>query len=230
MDDLKLPSWLVTASVVTVAATAVSLLYGFFIDSGAFAFTAVALYFGFTQVLPRTRDHLDDARRNRDKVALRADQQNRWALRGDSRGVYGPEGVESMRTVSPALMTEAPPPTVQETGCAGLARTSEELQKLLAEKPPNWRWALFASVLVQRYASAATRLRDHALGYAPEGRGRVRTDRELGRFLKDRLDDIDKIRMGVQEFMLTPKFMAMFGPPEDEDAADADGSCTSRTA
>jgi hypothetical protein len=30
-----------------------------------------------------------------------ADQQNRWALRGDTRGVYGAKGAELMRSVSP---------------------------------------------------------------------------------------------------------------------------------
>jgi lysylphosphatidylglycerol synthetase-like protein (DUF2156 family) len=32
-------------------------------------------------------------------VAKRADQQHRWVLRGDDRGVYGPAGAELMRDV-----------------------------------------------------------------------------------------------------------------------------------
>lgn len=32
-------------------------------------------------------------------VAARADQQHDWVLRGDDRGIYGPEGAALMRTI-----------------------------------------------------------------------------------------------------------------------------------
>ena len=36
------------------------------------------------------------------EIAQRADEQNRWAQRGDPRGVYGVEGAELMGRVDPA--------------------------------------------------------------------------------------------------------------------------------
>src|SRR5689334_13442457 len=35
------------------------------------------------------------------ELTRRADLQHRWTLRGDSRGVYGPEGAKAMRSVVP---------------------------------------------------------------------------------------------------------------------------------
>jgi hypothetical protein len=35
-------------------------------------------------------------------VAVRADQQHRWVLQGDDRGIYGPRGAELMRYLYPA--------------------------------------------------------------------------------------------------------------------------------
>ncbi|MFZ1179135.1 MAG: hypothetical protein WAO15_23345 [Mycobacterium sp.] len=35
-------------------------------------------------------------------VAARADQQHNWVLRGDDRGIYGPEGAELMHYLYPA--------------------------------------------------------------------------------------------------------------------------------
>lgn len=37
--------------------------------------------------------------RYRAGLAVRADQQHRWVLRGDDRGIYGVEGAELMRQV-----------------------------------------------------------------------------------------------------------------------------------
>ena len=37
----------------------------------------------------------------------RADQQNRWAVRGDTRGVYGVKGAELMRRISPEPSVDA---------------------------------------------------------------------------------------------------------------------------
>jgi fatty acid desaturase len=47
------------------------------------------------------RAELDAAYRR--AVAARADQQHNWVLRGDDRGIYGPEGAELMHYLYPAL-------------------------------------------------------------------------------------------------------------------------------
>jgi hypothetical protein len=36
-------------------------------------------------------------------IAVRADQQHNWALQGDDRGIYGPQGAELMHYLYPAL-------------------------------------------------------------------------------------------------------------------------------
>ena len=33
------------------------------------------------------------------EVCARADQQHRWVMRGDDRGIYGPEGAKLMRAI-----------------------------------------------------------------------------------------------------------------------------------
>jgi hypothetical protein len=40
--------------------------------------------------------------RYRAAIAARADQQHNWVLRGDDRGIYGPEGAELMHYIYPA--------------------------------------------------------------------------------------------------------------------------------
>ncbi|WP_156687383.1 hypothetical protein [Mycobacterium sp. Marseille-P9652] len=47
----------------------------------------------------RRRNELRAA--HRAAVRLRADQQHNWVLRGDDRGVYGPEGAELMHYLYP---------------------------------------------------------------------------------------------------------------------------------
>ena len=85
------------------------------------------------------------------EIAQRADEQNRWAQRGDPRCVYGVEGAELMGRVAPAPDIGAElgrPADFPRT--AAVAYTAADLHTLLAEKLPCWRWAAFASVLVQR--------------------------------------------------------------------------------
>ena len=43
-----------------------------------------------------------EAARYREELAARADQQHKWVLRGDDRGIYGVEGAELMRYLYPA--------------------------------------------------------------------------------------------------------------------------------
>src|SRR5271166_459351 len=118
-------------------------------------------------------------RRNRDQlspgqseaIARRADQQLRWAQRGDARGVYGVDGAELMKRVEPQPdITADLDNTADYPKTAAVADTAADLDALLAEKLPCWRWAAFASVLVQRRAAVQSRLRDDQLGYgAPSG-------------------------------------------------------------
>lgn len=129
-----------------------------------------------------------------------------------------------MRSVSPT------PPEVgtsdEEAGpieVAAVAYTAGELAKLVKEKAPCWRWAAFASVLVQRRASLQARLHDSALGYTTPTGARLYTGAEVRYFVTERMDELSQLVEQVESFMLAPAFVGMFGDPDDESTADADG-------
>lgn len=116
------------------------------------------------RVLVRTaRDRRAVAAREADELAYRADRQNQWARREDSRGVYGFDGAELMREISPE------PPLLESDDAldvAAVAGTADGLAALLADKATGWRWAAFASVLVQRRAAVRSR---RAIRGRPDG-------------------------------------------------------------
>ena len=152
------------------------------------------------------------------EIVERADQQNRWAQRGDARGVYGVEGADLMKQVDPE------PDISAELGkstdypkTAAVAYTAADLDTLLAEKLPCWRWA------VQRRADVRSRLRDDQLGYGVPSGERADSGAEVGRFVLDRMDEMVVLVDQVEKFMLTPAFVGVFGDPGKESSADADG-------
>jgi hypothetical protein len=158
------------------------------------------------------------------EIARRADQQNRWAQRGDARGVYGVEGAELMQRVDPEPHIDAELKQVTEfPRTAAVAYTPADLNTLLTEKLPCWRWATFASVLVQRRAEVQSRLRDDQLGYGIPSGERAGSGVEVGRFVLDWMDEMAVQVDQVEKFMLTPAFMGVFGDPGNESCADADG-------
>ena len=87
---------------------------------------------------------------------------------------------------------------------AAVAYKPADLTTLLAEKLPCWRWAAFASVLVQRHAEVQSRLRDDQLGYGAPSGERVGSGAEVGRFVVDRMDELLTLVNQVESFMLTP--------------------------
>lgn len=165
-----------------------------------------------------------------EEIAQRADEQNRWAQRGDARGVYGVEGAELMRRVDPA------PDISAELGksadfprTAAVAYTAADLATLLAEKLPCWRWAALASVLVQRRAAVQSRLRDAQLGYGAPSGERADSGFEVGRFVVDRMDELLVLVNQVESFMLTPAFVGVFGDRGTRAARTPRASCIPRT-
>src|ERR1700752_138219 len=176
----------------------------------------VGLYFAIrVRVAKRARGEI--ASEVSEEIARRADQQNRWAQRGDARGVYGVEGADLMKQVDPE------PDISAELGkstdypkTAAVAYTAADLDTLLAEKLPCWRWAAFASVLVQRRAAVRSRLRDADLGYCAPSGERADSGAQVGRFVADRMDELLVLVNQVESFMLTPAFMGAFGDPSQE--------------
>jgi hypothetical protein len=184
----------------------------------------VVVSIGGRRLSVRVRERRELATDADAELTRRADQQNRWATHGDSRGIYGPQGAELMKTISSEPRLD-PPASVRAEypRTAAVAYMPENLATLLAEKLPCWRWAAFASVLVQRRADVQSRLRDDQLGYSAPSGERVGSGAEVGRFVVDRMDELLTLVNQVESFMLTPAFVGVFGQPGDESSADAEG-------
>lgn len=150
----------------------------------------------------------------------RADQQNNWAARGDLRGVYGPEGAELMRTLTPRTAIIPPGDAIE---VSTVVHTAADLAKMLEDRLPCWRYAAFVSVLVQRHDDAAARVRDARMGFARSSGEVLRTEYETGLFFTERLWNLSALIADINGFMLSPAFQDVFGDPHDESSADADG-------
>ena len=62
----------------------------------------VGLFFLVRTVVREDRKRRDAYVRYCAAIAARADQQHQWVMRGDDRGIYGPEGAELMHFIHPA--------------------------------------------------------------------------------------------------------------------------------
>ena len=183
---------------------------------------ATGLFFGGRALYPRVRGQVDSRRRRTEEVRARADEQHRWASRGDIRGVYGTEGAALMRAASPP--PSAPPqidPPGEDLVVADVVHTQAELGAMLTEKPPAWRYAAFVSILVQRRAVLLDRIRVARMGFARSTGETVRTDLEAGLFFSERFSDLGQLIDHLDSFMLAPAFQGVFGDREEH--ADADG-------
>lgn len=189
-----------------------------FLGPVATAVLAAGLFFGGRALYPRYRRQVDEQRRRQAEVLARADEQHRWASRGDSRGVYGTEGAELMRTVSP-MPTIIPPG--DDLVVATVVHTPTEVTAMLTDKPPAWRYAVFVSILVQRRAAVQDRVLDARMGFARPTGETVGTDIEAGLFFTERLADLSRLIEQIDSFMLSPAFQGVFGDREEN--ADADG-------
>lgn len=186
------------------------------------AVALVALVFAACALARHVRERRAAAAREAAELAYRADRQNQWARRGDSRGVYGVAGAELMRSISPALPLPSDAADI-DIKVATVASTPGGLTRLLAEKTPGWRWAAFVSVLVQRRAAVQSRLRDCRLGYSTCTGVDTYSGFEVGSFVTDCMGEMDQLVAQVKAFMSTPAFMEVFGSRDDESTADADG-------
>jgi hypothetical protein len=95
------------------------------------------LYFAIRARTIRGRKHPEVSSEVSAELIRRADQQNRWALRGDTRGVYGARGADLMRSISPEpnVDTELDKATAYPQ-TAAVASTPEDLATLLARSCP----------------------------------------------------------------------------------------------
>ncbi len=184
------------------------------------------MFFSGRAVFQRFRPDPADEEEQQQQIRERADEQHRWTSRGDARGVYGAAGAALMREVLPAPVlprTSVPRPTPEEIPVAEIVNTQAGLDVMIAEKPQCWRYAAFVSVLVQRRAAVAPRLRDARLGFAEQSGETASTGYVVAHFFTDRMGELSEIVDQVDDFMLSPAFGEVFGDPHDGDSADADG-------
>lgn len=208
-------------AVIAVLAFAAGLAATFLVAYGgapAAALVAVAFLAGGRALLPRVSRSAAAAEQHRERLRSRAVQQDAWAARGDIRGVYGTEGAELMRIVSPPAPILPPGDDLE---VAEVVHTPAELAAMLESKPPCWRYAAFVSVLVQRRAGVRDRVRDALLGFAAPSGPEPDTDLATGLFYADRLSELSALIDRLNDFMLSPAFQGVFG--RREEFADADG-------
>ncbi|RAV00480.1 hypothetical protein [Mycolicibacter senuensis] len=203
---------------------AVLLVVSLFGSAGWVIATVVlaALVFAGYLVMPYLDEQRTLAVRYRKEVRERADRQHHWVLRGDSRGFYGPDGAELMRRIEADSTADSLDDPDDDPPAAAVAYTPEALATLIADKPACWRYAVFASVLVQRRAELQPRLRDQELGYAPSRSTRIHTGFKLAQHLFELLEQLLALMDQIEQLMLSSGFTRMFGDPTDGDSADAD--------
>ncbi|MGI9162221.1 MAG: hypothetical protein ACR2JI_04755 [Mycobacterium sp.] len=168
----------------------------------------------------RSQQALTDQRERDREVSSRADQQHSWASRGDVRGVYGTEGAELMRAITPKPAIIPPGDAIE---VAAVVHTTAELDAMLTKRPPCWRYASFVSVAVQRRDAVAARVRDARMGFARPNGEALSTEFETGLFFTERLSELYELIGDIDGFMLSPAFREVFGDPHDENSADAGG-------
>ena len=104
---------------------------------------------------------------------------------------------------------------------AEIVTSPDELQRILTEKPPLWRWSAFTSILLQRRNSVQPRLRTCALGYQP-GSGIPIDGPMYSQLAWTAMHDIADLVRQLEQFMLSPAFTGVFGPTTDEQTIDAE--------
>jgi hypothetical protein len=100
------------------------------------------------------------------------------------------------------------PPGPSEAVLAQVVSTPEELDQLLADRPPLWAWAVFASSLLQRRNAVVSRLRNCASGYHPRP-GAPLTARAYANLARETTFGIVEKRRQVSDFMQSPAFTAV---------------------
>ena len=104
---------------------------------------------------------------------------------------------------------------------AEVADTQAGLDKLLADRPPLWRWAVFTSVLVLRRNTVQQRLRDCALGYQPRG-AMLHDGRSYAALAYQVMQEVADLVAQLEGFMLSPGFTGALKSFSEDDGAEPD--------
>jgi hypothetical protein len=112
------------------------------------------------------------------------------------------------------------PPDEKTAMIAAVATTDDALARLIADKPPAWPWAVFASVLLQRRNAAQNRLRRCVSGYQPRAGSAALSGQAYSQLAYRTMNQIADLVAQLEQFMLSPAFTGALNVPGDESAAD----------
>ncbi|BBX18663.1 hypothetical protein [Mycolicibacterium duvalii] len=149
------------------------------------------------------KEAAERAREREKDLKIRADRQHRWELIGDDRAVYGADGAAAMRRVT----DDGTDDEDDDLPIATIARSPYELAVLRTGRAQQWHWALFASILLQRRESLASRLRDSALGFVPPTAVRIDSGTHLAQRIYSVLDQLLELMQQIEAFLSAPSFM-----------------------
>lgn len=100
------------------------------------------------------------------------------------------------------------PPDPKAAPFAQVVSRRDQLDRLLADKPPLWAWAAFASSLLQRRNSVVPRLRNCAAGYQPRA-GSPLSGRDYAKLARQTMNGIGEQLEYLTAFMLSPAFTSV---------------------
>lgn len=105
---------------------------------------------------------------------------------------------------------------------AAVAHTPAELRTLLREKLPEWPWAVFVSVLVQRRDAVADRLRDVNLGFSNFTGEKLHFDWDVAQFAIDRMSELSSATRQLEDVMTSRTFTETLRSCADENTVNAE--------
>jgi len=114
------------------------------------------------------------------------------------------------------------PPDGKESIVAHVATTPEDLRRLIAEKPPAWPWAVFASVLLQRRNAVGDRLRRCVSGYQPRAGAAPLSGLAYSGLARNTMSEVGDLMGQLEQFMLSPAFTGTLSAGTGEKTADPD--------
>ena len=113
------------------------------------------------------------------------------------------------------------PPHEKTAIIAKVATTEKEFDRLVADKPAAWPWALFTSVVLRRRNAVAARLRAVASGYQPHPGTPPLSGRAYSAVVYTAMTSVVDLVAQLEQFMLSPAFEGAFGKFSDDSDADA---------
>lgn len=114
------------------------------------------------------------------------------------------------------------PPDEKSSMIAAVATTDDAFARLLADKPPAWRWAVFTSVLLRRRDAAQSRLRRCVSGYQPRAGVAPLSGRAYSLEVYRRTTETDDVTAQLEQFVFSPAFTGVMNDRGEASRGDSD--------